>query len=155
MDFINYFNLYNKKYIKKKILLYNIMPPKLYNKYTKGRYESEEEMKRFRKIKDNQKNKIRYWKNKYGYDLNFSDYEEFNKHIHVIKNIYDVHDFFINWNPEDPISNSDLPMYVKKHSDLLEAYKSKDYIKTLKKINKSYSKTEDAPNQTNKYIVEF
>ena len=46
-------------------------------------------------------------------------------------------------------------MYVKKHSDLLEAYKSKDYIKTLKKINKSYSKTEDTPNQTNKYIVEF
>lgn len=127
------------------------MPSKLYNKYTGGKYKDEEEMLTLRKKKDNEKNKIRYWRNKYGYDLKHSDYEEFNKYVNLIKYIYDIHDFFINWKPEDEISREHITMYINKHKDIKNAYHIQDYVKTLKKKNLN----NDDEIKPDKYIIEF
>ena len=128
------------------------MPPILYNKYTGGRYLNKDEMLINRKKKDNQKNELRYWRKKYGYNLEYSDYEEFNKNIYLIKHIYDIHDFFINWNPNDEIKKEDLSMYIKKHNFIKDAYPIQDYVKTLKKTNIEKNSSEIVPD---KYVIEF
>ena len=127
------------------------MPPKLYNKYTGGKYESEEEMIKMRKIRDNHKNKIRYYRSRYNYDLTLEDYEEFNKNIHLIKNIHDIHNFFINYKPDDEIKKSDINMYIKKHKFIHDALHIQDYVKTLKKIDEKPD--DEFPDKT--YVLEF
>lgn len=127
------------------------MPPSLYNKYTKGKYINKEDMLTNRKKKDNEKNKVRYWRTKYGYDLKYSDYDEFNKNAYLIKHIYDIHDFFINWNPNNEIKKENLAIYIIKHNHIKNAYPIQDYIKTLKKINIE----ENVIEKPDKYIIEF
>tara|TARA_R100000951_G_scaffold88298_1_gene76303 strand:+ start:32 stop:418 length:387 start_codon:yes stop_codon:yes gene_type:complete len=127
------------------------MPPSLYNKYTGGKYINKEDMLTNRKKKDNEKNKVRYWRTKYGYDLKYSDYDEFNKNAYLIKHIYDIHDFFINWNPNDEIKKENLAIYIIKHNHIKNAYPIQDYIKTLKKINIE----ENVIEKPEKYIIEF
>ena len=127
------------------------MPPSLYNKYTKGKYINKEDMLTNRKKKDNEKNKVRYWRTKYGYDLKYSDYDEFNKNAYLIKHIYDIHDFFINWNPDDEIKKENLAIYIIKHNHIKNAYVIQDYVKTLKKINIE----ENVIEKPDKYIIEF
>jgi len=127
------------------------MPPSLYNKYTKGKYINKEDMLTNRKKKDNEKNKVRYWRTKYGYDLKYSDYDEFNKNAYLIKHIYDIHDFFINWNPNNEIKKENLAIYIIKHNHIKNAYPIQDYVKTLKKINIE----ENVIEKPDKYIIEF
>ena len=131
-------------------ILYS-MPPKLYNKYTGGKYESYDEMIKMRKQRDNHKNKIRYYREKYNYDLVLEDYEEFNKYVNLIKNIYDIHHFFINYNDDDEIKKDDLNMYINKHKFIKDALHIQDYVKTLKKINQE----SDDEFKDKKYILEF
>ena len=90
------------------------MPSALYNKNTGGKYLNKDEMLVNRKKKDNESQKLRYWRKKYKYDLKSNDYEQFNKNVHLIKHIYDIHDFFINWNPNNEVKTEDLAMYIKK-----------------------------------------
>ena len=127
------------------------MPPSLYNKYTIGKYINKEDMLTNRKKKDNEKNKVRYWRTKYGYDLKYSDYDEFNKNAYLIKHIYDIHDFFINWNPNNEIKKENLAIYIIKHNHIKNAYPIQDYVKTLKKINIE----ENVIEKPDKYIIEF
>jgi len=127
------------------------MPPSLYNKYTKGKYINKEDMLTNRKKKDKEKNKVRYWRTKYGYDLKYSDYDEFNKNAYLIKHIYDIHDFFINWNPNNEIKKENLAIYIIKHNHIKNAYPIQDYVKTLKKINIE----ENVIEKPDKYIIEF
>ena len=127
------------------------MPPSLYNKYTGGKYINKEDMLTNRKKKDNEKNKVRYWRTKYGYDLKYSDYDEFNKNAYLIKHIYDIHDFFINWNPNNEIKKENLAIYIIKHNHIKNAYPIQDYVKTLKKINIE----ENVIEKPDKYIIEF
>jgi len=129
------------------------MPSILYNKSTGGKYLNKEDMLINRKKKDNEKNKVRYWRKKYGYDLNYSDYEDFNKNVHLIKHIYDIHDFFVNWNHTDEIKKEDLGLYIKKHNFIKDAYPIQDYVKTLKKINTEKNIQENIIND--KYVIEF
>lgn len=129
------------------------MPSALYNKNTGGKYLNKDEMLVNRKKKDNESQKLRYWRKKYKYDLKSNDYEQFNKNVHLIKHIYDIHDFFINWNPNNEVKTEDLAMYIKKHNYIKEAYEIQDYIKSLKKIE-----TENKIDETvkpEKYIIEF
>jgi len=127
------------------------MPPRLFNKYTGKKYENEEEMIKMRKKRDNHKNKIRYYRSKYNYDLNLDDYEEFNKNLHLIKNIHDIHNFFINYNPDDEIKKDDLNMYIIKHKFIKDALPIQDYVKTLKKIDEKPD--DEFPDK--KYVLEF
>lgn len=127
------------------------MPSVLFNKNTGGKYLNKTDMLTNRKKKDNEKNKIRYWRKKYGYDLNYSDYEDFNKNAHLIKHIYDIHDFFINWTPQNEIKKEDLGIYIIKHNHMKNAYHIQDYVKTLKKIDNKETIIE----KPEKYIIEF
>lgn len=127
------------------------MPPRLYNKHTKDFYESEEEMLRLRKIRDNQKNKIRYYRQKYKYDLTLEDYEEFNKNVPLIKNIYDIHNYFINFDPKNEVKHEHLDIYINKHKYIFKALPIQNYVRTLKKIDDDL----DNDLQNNKYILEF
>lgn len=129
------------------------MPPSLYNKHTGGKYLNKDEMLVNRKKKDNEQQKLRYWRKKYKYDLKSADYEQFNKNVHLIKHIYDIHDFFINWHPDNEVKTQDIGMFIKKHNYIKEAYHIQDYIKSLKKIQ-----TENKIDETvkpEKYIIEF
>lgn len=127
------------------------MPPQLYNKTTRGKYINKEDMLTNRKRKDNEKNKVRYWRTKYGYDLKYDDYEDFNKNAYLIKHIYDIHDFFINWNPESEIKKEDLGIYIIKHNHIKNAYPIQQYVKSLKKIDSK----ENTIEKPEKYIIEF
>ena len=57
------------------------MPPPLYCVKTGKKYESKDEMLKLRRINDNKKQKIRYWRKHYKYDLTiiiyFIYYHEF------------------------------------------------------------------------------
>ncbi len=120
------------------------MPSKLYNCRTETYFENEEEQKLERKKRDNLGQKIRYWKKKYGYDLKKSDYEEFNKHVHIIKKIYNLHDFIINYNDKKKtILKEDLDYYVKNYNAIKLGLTIKDYLITLKKIESNSNNQEE------------
>ena len=90
------------------------MPPSLYCVKTGEKYNSKEEMLKLRRISDNKKQKIRYWR----------------------KNIYKYHDFLIKYIPNEKqvFEKDDLDIYVKNHKFFKRAIPHLDYIKTLKKI---------------------
>tara|TARA_Y100000114_G_C11726958_1_gene311483 strand:- start:570 stop:950 length:381 start_codon:yes stop_codon:yes gene_type:complete len=114
------------------------MPPPLYCARTGTKYESKEEMLRMRRLVDNKKQKIRYWRNKYNYDITLDDYDKFNKISGIIRYIHDQHDFLMKFNPDDLryMTKRDLDLYVKHHKFFVKAIPHLDYIKTLKKIEK-------------------
>ncbi len=114
------------------------MPPSLYCARTGTKYESKEEMLRMRRLVDNKKQKIRYWRNKYSYDITLDDYEKFNKISGIIRYIHKEHEFLINFNPDELrfMTKRDLDTYIKHHKFFVKAIPHLDYIKTLKKIEK-------------------
>jgi|TARA_R110002012_G_scaffold302154_1_gene502910 hypothetical protein len=134
------------------------MPPALYNLSTGGFYSNKEEMVKSRKSKDNMKQKLKYWRNKYGYDVTKKDYEEFDKHSSNIKHIYDIHDWFVNYTVGDPIDEDIHGIFFARQSYILRALLSQEYIKTLKKIEpveELSSEEENTLIKNNKYVIEF
>jgi hypothetical protein len=134
------------------------MPPSLYNCKTGGFYANKEEMISKRKQKDNMKQKIRYWRNKYKYDVNEKDYDEFNKHSSNIKHIYDIHDWFINYKVGDSIDEDIHGIFFTRQSYILRALLSQDYIKTLKKIESTEDLSSEEDNtliKNEKHIITF
>ena len=109
------------------------MPPALYNCKTGEKYASQDEMCEQRRMRDNIGQKIRYWRNRYGYDLSKDDYEEFNKHIDTIRYVYQIHDFVCGFN-KGSIGGNDLEIYVKNHKSINRALPIQNYLRTLKKI---------------------
>ena len=112
------------------------MPPSLYNCKTGTYYSSKDEMCKQRQLRDNIGQKIRYWRKRYGYDLSKNDYDEFNKHIDTIKNIYHIHDFMCKFDKNN-ISAEGLEIYVKNHKGINNALPIQNYLKTLKLIQKN------------------
>jgi len=133
------------------------MPPQLYNCKTGGFYANKEEMISKRKSKDNMKQKLRYWRSKYGYDVNEKDYDEFSRHSSNIKHIYDIHDWFISYSVGDPIDEEIHGIFFTRQSYILRALLSQDYIKSLKKIvpEENLSSEEDILIKNEKHIIEF
>ena len=137
------------------------MPPALYNYRTGSYYSNKEEMIKQRKIIDNIKQKVRYWRNKYGYDVTEKDYEEFSKHSSNIKHIYDIHNWFVNYSTGDPIPETIHGIFFARQSYILRALLSQDYIKTLRKIEPKEQLTSEDEEETNtlikneKHIIEF
>ena len=112
------------------------MPPQLYCVKTGEQYESKEEMLKLRRISDNKKQKIRYWRKNYHYDLNLDDYDKFNEVSNIIRYVYKYHDFLMRYNPNEKqhFDKEDLEIYVKNHKFFKKAIPYLDYIKSLKKI---------------------
>ena len=112
------------------------MPPSLYCVKTGEKYNSKEEMLKLRRISDNKKQKIRYWRKNYNYDLTLNDYESFNEVANIMRYIYKYHDFLIKYNPNEKqeFDKENLDIYVKNHKFFKRAIPHLDYIKTLKKI---------------------
>ena len=112
------------------------MPPSLYYVKTGEKYNSKEEMLKLRRVSDNKKQKIRYWRKNYNYDLTLNDYESFNEVANIMRYIYKYHDFLIKYNPNEKqvFEKDDLDIYVKNHKFFKRAIPHLDYIKTLKKI---------------------
>ena len=112
------------------------MPPSLYCVKTGEKYNSKEEMLKLRRVSDNKKQKIRYWRKNYNYDLKIDDYDEFNKIANVIRYVYKYHDFLVKYNPNEKqvFEKDDLDIYVKNHKFFKRAIPHLDYIKTLRKI---------------------
>ncbi len=135
------------------------MPPYLYNCKTKGFYANEAEKLSARRFKDNMKQKLRYWRSAYGYDINETDYEKFNNHSSNIKHVFDIHNWFINYESKQSIPEDMHQIFFERQCYILRALVySQDYIRTLKKIK---SPEENILNQEQeiiepeKYIIEF
>lgn len=133
------------------------MPPALYNLSTGGFYSNKAEMDKSRKSKDNMKQKLKYWRNKYGYDVTKKDYAEFDKHSSNIKHIYDIHDWFVNYTVGDPIDEDIHGIFFNRQSYILRALLSQEYIKTLKKIEpiEELSSEENTLIKNEKHIITF
>jgi hypothetical protein len=113
------------------------MPSKLYNKFTKTKYESEEDMIKQRKNRDNIKQKIRYYKKQYGYILDFNDlelYNEFVKNLNVIKKVHKFHNFILTFEePKDNmIMKSEAEIYFTNRSNIDLGLQYIDFLKKLK-----------------------
>ncbi len=135
------------------------MPSKLYNKFTKSKYESHEEMIRDRKHRDNIKQKIRYYKNTYGYVLDYNDielYHQFVENLNVIKKVHRFHNFILRYKePKDKmIIKSDAEIYYTNKSNIDLGL---DYIDFLKKLKKDDSEelTEKKDNRKKNKTTEF
>ena len=135
------------------------MPSKLYNKFTKSKYESHEEMIRDRKHRDNIKQKIRYYKNTYGYVLDYNDldlYHQFVENLNVIKKVHRFHNFILRYKePKDKmIIKSDAEIYYTNKSNIDLGL---DYIDFLKKLKKDDSEelTEKKDNRKKNKVTEF
>tara|TARA_R110000803_G_scaffold25363_1_gene60596 strand:- start:3151 stop:3585 length:435 start_codon:yes stop_codon:yes gene_type:complete len=135
------------------------MPSKLYNKFTKSKYESHEEMIRDRKNRDNIKQKIRYYKNTYGYVLDYDDlelYHQFVLNLNVIKKVHRFHNFILRYKePKDKmIIKTDAEVYYTNKSNIDLGL---DYIDFLKKLKKDDSEelTEKKDNRKKNKTTEF
>jgi len=115
------------------------MPPPLYCVKTGKKYESKDEMLKLRRINDNKKQKIRYWRKHYKYDLTIDDYDKFNEVSNIIRYVYKYHDFLLKYNPDETqnFDKDDLEIYVKNHKFFKKSMIHLDYIKTLKKLEQT------------------
>jgi len=113
------------------------MPPALFCVKTGEQYESKEKMLSLRRENDNKKQKVRYWRKQYGYDLSLDDYDKFKEITHIIRYVYKYHDFLLKYDPEIPekMNKDDLEIYVKNHKFFKKTVPHLKYIKSLKKIN--------------------
>jgi len=113
------------------------MPPALYCVKTGEQYESKEQMLTMRRENDNKKQKIRYWKKKYNYDLKLEDYDKFKEITNVIRYVYKYHDFLMKYDPNktQQLDKEELEIYVKNHKFFKKTIPHLEYIRTLKKIN--------------------
>jgi len=116
------------------------MPPPLYCIKTGEKYESKDQMLKLRRISDNKKQKIRYWRKNYHYDLNLDDYDKFNEVSNIIRYVYKYHDFLLKYDPNEKqqFDTEDLEIYVKNHKFFKKAIPYLDYIKSLKKIESKF-----------------
>jgi len=116
------------------------MPPQLYCVKTGEKYESKDQMLKLRRISDNKKQKIRYWRKHYNYDLNLDDYDKFNEVSNIIRYVYKYHDFLMRYNPNEKqhFDKEDLEIYVKNHKFFKKTIPYLDYIKSLKKIESKF-----------------
>jgi len=89
------------------------MPSKNYSSRLGRYYENEEEKKRMDREHDNKLTKINYWKKNWNYDINITDYEEFNKHSKQISKIKNIHDFFCNFDKNNIKGNRYLNNVLK------------------------------------------
>lgn len=113
------------------------MPPALFCVKTGEKYESKDQMLSLRRENDNKKQKIRYWRKQYGYDLTIEDYDKFKEITPVIRYVYKHHDFLMKYDPEmtQKLNKEELELYVKKHKFFKKAIPHLDYIKSLKRLN--------------------
>lgn len=120
------------------------MPPALYCVKTGEKYESKEQMLSMRRENDNKKQKIRYWRKKYNYDLKLEDYDKFKEITNVIRYVYKHHDFLMKYDPNETqqLNKEELEIYVKNHKFFKKTIPHLEYIRTLKKLNQIEKKTE-------------
>ena len=111
------------------------MPSKNYSSRLGRYYENEDEKKRMDREHDNKLTKINYWRRKWNYNINITDYEDFNKHSKQIAKIKNIHDFFCNFDKNNIKTEQELFLYGKFCSNIEYAWDSRYYIRTLKKIN--------------------
>lgn len=135
------------------------MPSKLYNKFTKSKYESEEQMIRDRKNRDNIKQKIRYYKNTYGYVLDYNDielYNQFVENLNIIKKVHRFHNFILRYKePKDKmIIKTDAEVYYTNKSNIDLGLEYIDFLKKLKKDD-SEELTEKTDNRKKNKTTEF
>ena len=93
-----------------------------------------------KQYEDNISNKLRYYKNRYGYIINKNDYNEFKKNINVIKKIYKFHDFICNVN-QYKIPYQYVEIYAKNYSILQKGFSIKPYLLKLKKFDPNQKHT--------------
>jgi len=86
-----------------------------------------------KKYLDNINNKLRYYRNKYNYDLTKKQYKEFVNNINIIKKIYKYHDFICNI-PKHKIPYHLVDFYGKNYNILNQGYSIKNFLLKLKKI---------------------
>ena len=135
------------------------MPSKLYNKFTKTKYESEEDMIKQRKNRDNIKQKIRYYKKQYGYELDFNDldlYNEFVENLNIIKKVHKFHNFIMNYKePKDKMINkTDAEIYYTNKTYIDLGLEYIDFLKKLKHEEHEDNKVKKN-NRKKKQITEF
>lgn len=108
-----------------------------------------------KKIKDNINNKIRYYKNKYGYIITENTYNEFINNLPIIKKIYHLHDFICTYD-QFKIPYNIVNYYASNYELMKLGYSIKHYLLQLKKIN---SNKEIKPSNENhiskKILIEF
>ncbi len=127
------------------------MPSKLYDCRTETYFNSKEEQLKERKRRDNVSQKIRYWRKTYGYDLKKSDYEEFNKHVNIIKKVYKLHDFIVMYNEKrKSISKDIMDTYGKNYNKINQGLEIQAYLKTLSKIEP----TPEEPVEKDKFVID-
>ena len=111
------------------------MPSKLYDCRTETYFDSKEDQLKERKRRDNVSQKIRYWRKTYKYDLKKSDYEEFNKHVNIIKKVHKLHDFIVMYNEKrKSISKDIMDTYGKNYDKINQGLEIQAYLKTLTKL---------------------
>jgi hypothetical protein len=111
------------------------MPSKLYDCRTETYFDSKEDQLKERKRRDNVSQKIRYWRKTYKYDLKKSDYEEFNKHVNIIKKVHKLHDFIVMYNEKrKSISKDIMDTYGKNYNKINQGLEIQAYLKTLTKL---------------------
>tara|TARA_B110000285_G_scaffold149035_1_gene166359 strand:- start:1381 stop:1716 length:336 start_codon:yes stop_codon:yes gene_type:complete len=106
-----------------------------------------------RKYKDNISNQIRYYKKKYGYDLEIKDYKDFKKHLNIIKKIYFFHDFICDIN-QFKIPYHFVELYAKNYNIINLGFTIKPYLQKLKKSKSEFIIQSDNINNE-KHLLTF
>lgn len=105
---------------------------------------------------DNMNNKIRYYKNKYGYIIEKKNYNQFLEYLPIIKKVYFLHDFICIY-PQHKIPYHLVDYYAKNYDLMKLGYSIKHYLLKLKKIdlNQNHDLNENKNHNQNKNLLIF
>lgn len=127
------------------------MPSKLYDCRTETYFDSKKDQLEERRRRDNVSQKIRYWRKTYKYDLKKSDYEEFNKHVNIIKKVHKLHDFIVMYNEKrKSISKDIMDTYGKNYNKINQGLEIQAYLKTLTKLEP----TQEESVEKDKFVID-
>ena len=109
-----------------------------------------------RKHKDNISNQIRYYKRKYGYEIEVKDYKEFKKHLNIIKKVFSFHNFICDVN-QFKIPYHLVELYAKNYNIINLGFTIKSYLQKLKKVKNNINSNQKNNINSNQkfYVLDF
>jgi len=98
-------------------------------------WSSEEEMNKSRKRYDCWQHQNKNWKKKYGFNISLKEYDEFSKNHSLIKKIYPILDWFLEYDSMKTYSGEDLEIFGKNYQAIMDALPIRQFINNLKRVN--------------------
>ena len=97
-------------------------------------WDSKEAMMENRIKNDNIQKKVAYWRKKYNFNLNKSDYDTFIKYIPIVKKVYQHLEKYLEYDKNKQMNDNDFHFYANNYDKLKLVQDNRFYLESLERI---------------------